>query len=301
MTTDNTNDIITLFCNVDDFNLEFEPEFIKNLLEDGTKKRIRKSKLNLSEVMTIIIWFHMSGYRTFKDYYIKEVLTHLQWAFHDLVSYNRFVELMPQALLPLCYYLRTRKGICSGISFIDSTPITVCHNRRIRSNRVFSGIAKRGKNSVDWFYGFKLHLIVNDQGELLAFHLTTGNVDDRKPVPRMAKGIFGKLFGDRGYISQELFRLLFTDGIQLVTKLRKDMKNKLMPLFDKLMLRKRAIIETINDQLKNISQIEHSRHRSPVNFLVNVISALIAYSHREKKPSLNIRSSELSGLPAIVI
>ena len=301
MTDDIIAQFIELFCGVDDFCLEFEPEFNKQQLEDGTRKRIRKSKLSLSEVMTIIIWFHRSGYRTFKDYYTKEVCTHMFWAFPDLVSYNRFVELMSGALFPLCSYLCTRKGNCSGISFIDSMPIVVCHNRRIRSNKVFSHVAQRGKNSMGWFYGFKIHLIVNDQGELLGFHLTPGNVDDRKPVPKMVKGVFGKLFGDKGYISQELFNLLFTQDIQLVTKIKRNMKNKLMSSFDKLMLRKRAIIETINDQLKNISQIEHSRHRSVANFLVNVISALIAYSHKEKKPSLNIRANDLAGLPAIIV
>jgi hypothetical protein len=148
------------------------------------------------------------------------VCKHLRSEFPDLVSYNRFVELMPGALLPLCYYLRTRKGNCSGISFIDSMPIAVCHNRRIRSHKVFSNVAQRGKNSMGWFYGFKTHLIVNDQGELLAFRLTPGNVDDREPVPDMVKDLFGKLFGDKGYISQKLFDLLFTDGVQLITRLK---------------------------------------------------------------------------------
>ena len=294
-------DIIALFCDVDDFCLIFEPEYNKKLLEDGTRKRIRRSRLSLSEVMTIIIWFHISGYRTFKDYYTKEVCNHLLWAFPDLVSYNRFVELKSSALFPLCCYLMTRKGDCSGISFIDSLPITACHNRRIHSHRVLSGAAQRGKTTMGWFYGFKAHLVVNDQGEYLAFRFTPGNTDDREPVPDMVKGLFGKLFGDKGYISQELFDMLFADGIQLVTRLRRNMKNKLMPMFDKIMVRKRAIIETIHDQLKNISQIEHTRHRSPVNFLVNVIAALIAYTHQKKKPSLNIRSSDLAGLPAIIV
>ncbi len=292
---------IDLFSDIDDFCLDFEPEYNKRQLEDGTRKRIRKSRLCLSEVMTIIVWFHRSGYRTFKDYYTKEVCVHLRWAFPDLVSYNRFVELKSQALFPLCCYLMTRKGNCSGISFIDSMPIVVCHNRRIRSHRVFSNVAQRGKNTVGWFYGFKLHLIVNDQGEFLAFRFTSGNVDDREPVPDMVKGMFGKLFGDKGYISQNLFNLLFGQGIQLVTRIKGNMKNRLMPLFDKLMVRKRAIIETIHDQLKNISQIEHTRHRSPVNFLVNAIAALIAYTHKEKKPSLNIRANDFAGLPAIVV
>jgi len=294
-------DITALFYDVDNFRLSFESEYNKRLLENGTRKRIRESRLNLSEVMTIIIWFHMSSYRTFKDYYIKHVCKHLRSEFPDLVSYNRFVELMSGALLPLCCYLRTRKGNCSGISFIDSMPIAVCHNRRIRSHKVFSNVAQRGKNSVGWFYGFKTHLIVNDQGELLAFRLTPGNVDDREPVPDMVRDLFGKLFGDKGYISQELFDLLFGQHIQLVTKIKRNMKNKLMPIFDKLILRKRAIIETIHDQLKNISQIQHTRHRSVTNFLVNTISALIAYSHKEKKPSLNIRANDFAGLPAIVM
>jgi len=294
-------EIHTLFCEIHDFCIEFEPKMNRHLIADGKRKRLRKSTLALSEVMTIIVAFHHSGYRTFKHYYQRHVCQHLCWAFPALVSYNRFVELMADALLPLCAYLQTRKGKCSGISFIDSMPIAICHNRRIHSNRVFDKTAQRGKNSVGWFYGFKVHLVVNDCGELLAVQLTAGNVDDRTPVPKMVKKLFGKLFGDKGYISQKLFDLLFADGVQLVTKIRRNMKNKLMPIFDKLMLRKRAIIESINDQLKNISQIEHTRHRSGFNFRVNVISALIAYTFQEKKPSLNLRVEKLVDLPAIII
>jgi len=176
----------------------------------------------------------------------------------------------------------------------------VCHNRRIPSHKVFAHVAERGKSSVDWFYGFKLHLIVNDQGELLAFQLTAGNVDDRKPVAKLAKGLFGKLFGDRGYISQNLQQILSEQNLQLITKIRKNMKNRLLSAFDQIMLRKRALIETINDQLKNICQIEHTRHRSAANFLVNVIGGGIAYTFKEKLPSLNIRVKELEQLPALV-
>ena len=294
-------ELTTLFCDINDFCSDFLPEYHRHLIDDGKIKRVRKSTLSQSEVMTIIIEFQRSGYRTFKHYYQRHVCMYLRWAFPQVVSYNRFVELMSEALVPLCAYLRTRKGACSGISFIDSMPIAVCHNRRIHSHQVFDETAKRGKNSVGWFYGFKLHLIVNDCGELLAIQLTTGNVDDRTPVPKMVKDLFGKLFGDKGYISQPLFDLLFDGGVQLVTKIRKNMENKLMPIFDKLMLRKRAIIETIYDQLKNISQVEHTRHRSGFNFLVNIVSALIAYTYQEKKPSLNIRLPHSSDLPAVII
>ena len=151
-----------------------------------------------------------------------------------------------------------------------------------------------------WFYGFKLHLVVNDRGEILSFYLTPGNVDDRKPVPLLSKNLFGKLFGDRGYISKALFEQLFEEGVQLITSLRKNMQNRLIPLSDKLLLRKRSIIETINDQLKNISQIAHTRHRSVPNFLVNVIAGLIAYTHQPQKPALNLRNENLASLPTLI-
>ena len=150
-------------------------------------------------------------------------------------------------------------------------------------------MAARGKTSVGWFFGFKLHLLVNECGELLNIALTPGNRDDRKPVTELLKQMFGKVFADRGYVSQKLARQLLQDyGIEFFAKPRRNMKNKLMRLSDKLMSRKRSIIETIIDQLKNISQIEHSRHRSPVNFMVNLMCGLIAYCHQPKKPELQL-------------
>jgi hypothetical protein len=283
-------DILALFCDIDDFCLLFEPLWERKLLE--TRQRQRASALCLSEVMTIITLFHASSYRNFKAYYTEHVQRSLVWAFPRLVSYQRFVELMPSALVPLCGYLQTRKGACSGISFVDSTSLKVCHNRRIHSHKVFAECARRGKTSVDWFFGFKLHLVINDCGELLALRLTPGNTDDRCPVPELVKGLFGKLFGDRGYVSQPLFEALYDEGVQLVTRLKTRMKNRLLPLMDKIMLRKRAIVESVMDQLKNISQIEHSRHRSVANCFVNLLGGLVAYTWREKKPSLNIRIKE---------
>jgi hypothetical protein len=162
-----------------------------------------------------------------------------------------------------------------------------------------AAFAAREKTRVDWFYGFKLHLIINDQGELLSVRITTGNVDDRDPVPERARSLFEKLFGDRGYVSQPLFEQLWEENVQLITKLRKNIRSKLLPLFGKLLLRKRSIMETVNDQLKNISQIEPSRHRSPFNFFVNLIAGLVAYAFREKKPSLNIRPSQ--ALPVVLM
>lgn len=151
-------EIIAMFSEIDDFCLEFEAQYNKRLLEGGEKERNKERRLSISEIMTIMVWFHQSGYRTFKDYYTKEVMKHLMWAFPKLVSYNRFVEMQKSALVPLACYLETRFGKCTGVSFIDSTSIKVCHNRRIHSNKVFEGAAKRGKTSVDWFYGFQTSL-----------------------------------------------------------------------------------------------------------------------------------------------
>ena len=282
--------LLGLFCDVDDFCQAFLPIWSQQLLASGAQIRQRPRSLTISEIMTILIAFHQSYYRNFKAYYLEQVMKNWHSEFPGLVSYNRFVEYIPSALVPLIIYLRTYcLGQCSGISFIDSTSLDVCLNQRIHTHKVFAGLAERGKTSTGWFFGFKLHLVVNDAGELLQFCITPGNVDDRKPVPHLAEKLFGKLFGDKGYISQSLaLDLLKMFNLQLVTKLRSNMKNKLMLWTDRILLRRRAIIETIIDQLKNISQIEHTRHRSFQNFFVNVLCGLIAYCRRPVKPSLGL-------------
>lgn len=282
-----------LFCSVDDFCCDFEPGWKQHLLTQG-KCRFRNRRLSLSEIMTIEIAFHLSAYKNFKTFYLEIVSCYWCKAFPNLVSYNRFVEWQPSTLVPLMAYLRSRLGTSTGIGFIDSTSIKVCHNRRIKQHRVFKAIAKRGKTSVDWFYGFKLHLAINHRGELLNVALTTGNVDDRKPVKELLKGQYGQFFGDKGYISEALARDLRESNVILVTKFKKRMKNKLMTMLDKQLLRKRAIVESVIEQLKHISQIEHSRHRSPTNFVVNLLAGLIAYCHRPKKPSIAVDDFILS-------
>lgn len=291
--------LVELFCHVDDFCQVFLPIMEKKLISSGVKTRRRDRSLTMSEIMTLLILFHQSHYRNFKAYYLEYVVPHLHGEFPNLVSYKRFVDYMPSALIPLCAYLKLCcLGNCTGISFIDSTSLDVCLNQRIASHKVFAGLAERGKTSTGWFFGFKLHLVINDRGELLHITLTPGNVDDRKPVPKLVRGLFGKLFGDKGYISHSLQELLRqTVGVLFITKLKSNSKNRLpMPFIDRVFLRKRAIVETVIDQLKNISQIEHSRHRSVANFMVNLVCGLIAYAHQPKKPSLSIAT--LACLPA---
>lgn len=288
------NTLIDLFCNVDDFCQSFLPVFHQQLISAGEKQRNRLGKLCDSEVMTLLIHFHQSCYRNFKHYYTEYVEVHLQDYFPELPCYARFVSLMARVLLPLTYYLESRKGQCTGLSFIDSTPLQVCHNLRIKRNKVFAGVAGRGKSSTGWFYGLKLHLAINECGDYLGCMITPGNIDDRAPVNTITKSLTGKLFGDKGYLSKKLFATLIDRGLKLITTVRRNMQNKLMPLIDRIILRKRFIIETVNDQLKNISQIEHTRHRSVMNCLVNIICGIIAYTHQPKKPTLNLSSKQLT-------
>lgn len=196
--------ILPIFCDIDDFCLIFEPVWHKRLLVDGLRHRQRSSSLCLSEVMTILVLFHQSGYRDLKTFYTQYVQKHLRWAFPRLTSYNRFVEYQREALVPLWCYLHTRKGSCTGVAFVDATTLAVCHNLRIPQHKVFWDSARRGQSSMGWFYGFKLHLVINDCGEMLSSYLTPGNVDDRKPIAHMVKELWGRLFGDKGYVSQPL-------------------------------------------------------------------------------------------------
>ena len=285
--------ITKIFCSIDDFCIVFDPALQKRQISTGKKTRKRKFTMSTSEIVTITVLFHLSGYRTFKHFYIFYIQKHLIKEFPTTISYNRFVELMQANILPLTLYMKTScLGQCTGISFIDSTPIRACKNKRITQNKVFKGIATIGKSTMGWLYGFKLHIIINDKGELLDFIITQANVDDRTPLKEdnFLKKIFGSLYADKGYMSKQLSALLFDQGLHLITSIRNNMKNVLMTIRDKILLRKRSVIETINDQLKNISQAEHSRHRSFGNFITNLIASLIAYSFQEKKPSIKFET-----------
>jgi Transposase DDE domain len=278
--------LLELFCSVDDFWLRFVPHW-KAMPVAAGKQRERAGQLCPSEVMTILLPVHQSHYRTFQASSTEPVQVHLTGEFPHLVSSQRFVALIPSVLVPLLASLQSQSGNCTGISFLDATSLEVCDPKRIGQHRVFAADARRGKTSMGWFYGFKLHLAGNDQGELLACGLTPGKIDDRQPVPRLVKRLQGKLMGERGDVSAPLTRLLFEQGLHLITRRRKNMKNRLLHLSDKLLVRNRASIECLIDQRKNSSQIEHARHRSPVNFVVHLIAGLIAYCHQEKKPGLH--------------
>ena len=292
-----THKVAEIFVKVDDFCNHFENEFKNHGLpvSSACKKRNRKATLSDSEIITILIAFHGGQFRNFKHFYLGYVCVHLRDCFPNIVSYNRFIELSHRSAVPFMMFLHyCCRGECTGISFIDSTVLRVCHNKRIKRNKVFKGMAKVGKSTVGWFFGFKLHLIINDKGEILSFYLSQGNTSDSnaKIITRMTKEIFGKMFGDKGYIGKALADLLFGDGIQLITAVRRNMKQKALSNEEKLLLRKRSVIETVNDELKNICQVEHTSHRSVAGFIVNIMSAIAAYSFFPKKPSIKMDIEE---------
>lgn len=224
--------LLFLYCIVDEFCQEFLPLWEKHLISSGLKKRKRRNQLSPAEIMTIVIHFHQSHYRTFKCYYLHYVRRHLCNEFPNLVSYERMVTLMKSVVVPLSAFLNSLRGEETGIYFVDSTLLKVCHIKREQQNKVFAGIAKKARSTIGWFFGFKLHLVINDKGELMAFKVTAGNVDDRKPVPDMVKLLVGKLIGDKGYISAPLTEKLIASGLQLITRVKKNMKNKLITMYE---------------------------------------------------------------------
>ena len=281
--------LTSIFYHVDEFCKDLNI-FLKNKTPgERTSKTGKKPRMTLSEIMTITIYFHHSKMRTFKDYYSTIIKRLLFKAFPKAVSYNRFIELMQQSAMFLYLFLTyCCMGKVTGISFVDSMALVVCNNLRISSNKVFKACAARGKTSTGWFYGFKLHIVINEYGEIISFDITPGNIDDRnkKVMEKLTKPLWGKLFGDRGYLSEKLRKSLYSRGISLFTRIRKGMKNVLMTLEDKILLQKRGLIESVNGILQSSCLIEHTRHRSVINFLVNVLSGLAAYTFLDKKPSI---------------
>lgn len=288
-----------IFCFIDDFCKDFEQAQMNRLLPNPNRCRKRQCRLSLSEIMTILILFQLSHYRTFKDFYMSCLSVHYKHEFPALVSYTRFLELIPFSMMPLFILLMHLPGKKTGRYFIDSTKLPVCDNLRIWQHKVFKEFAKRGKTSTGWFFGFKLHLVINDKGELMSFKLTPGNVDDRAVVKKLTENLKGWLFGDRGYISKKLTLALEEQGLTFITRLKKNMKQQFLDPIKKCWLNKRGIIETIIDQLKSIFHIQHTRHRSLANYFTNIFASLLAYTFKPKKSSVSFSNSIPSSLSLI--
>ena len=276
-------DFTELYCNIDDFIKNNEQNLLS--ITNCKTKPGPKNSLSVSEILTIIIGYHNSSMDCFKNYYNK-IIVPLHYHDFKLVSYEHFTKLIGSALAYLTLFLNNLLEKCTGTSFVDSTSIAVCKNYRIYSHKVFDGFAKRSKTTKGWFFGLKLHLIINLDGSLVKASFSYGNKDDRKALRGMTKGVFGKVFGDRGYISKELFNDLMQENIELITRLKKGMKNILMPIMDKILLLKRTLIETVIGRIKLLDKFEHSRHRSPVNAFSHMMACLINYQLLDNKPSI---------------
>lgn len=275
-----------IFCQIDDFCKCFDKNCAHYFLHCSKTRRKKPCKMTLSEIMMIVILFHRSEYRTFKYFYLCVVMRDLKQDFPNCVSYTRFIQLMEYSLMPLAVFLSGLRGVETGLYYVDSTSVEVCHIKREKSHKVFKGLATKGKNSMGWFFGFKLHIVINNLGEIMSASLTKANTDDRKPVPKLVEALSGWLFGDKGYLGQEFMQKLKEQSVDIFTKVKKNMEKRMMTISQKFYLSKRGIVETVIDQLKNICQIEHSRHRKPANAFVNLLAGLIAYCLKERKPSI---------------
>lgn len=281
-------DITEMFCFVDDFCRTVTASMSSRFIGvTGQKEPTRVPELSLSEMLTILLLYHQSPCKNFKFFYVSYLQLY-QAEFPKLVSYNRFIQLKPRTLIYLVVFVQwfCDQSEKTGISYIDSSSLAVCHNKRISRNKVFKGVAELGKTTKGWFFGFKVHLVTNEKGHLHAAKFTRGNVDDRVPVPSLVKDLIGLLFGDKGYIKKELFEALYAKGLKLVTGIKKTMKNKLTPWMEKVLLRKRTVIESIFHILKNFFELEHTRHRSVTNTFVHLISTLLAYCFKANKPAI---------------
>jgi len=289
-------DITALYCCLDDFCKVFE-DWEAHRLIPSEHTRQRTGKLSRSEMLFIMVLFHLSPYKHFKAFYRYGIGHQHRACFGALPHYDRFVSLMPRLFVPLMVLLHGLSGEQTGVYFADSTKLAVCHNRRIHRHKVFDGLAARGKTSMGWFFGLKLHLVINHKGQIMALRITPGNTADSTMLDKITQHLAGKIYADKGYIGRELFSKLWQRGLHLITGIRRNMRNYLMPLADKLMLRKRFVIETVLDILKCEMGLEHSRHRSVTNAMVHILSCLVAYAFRTGKPSISLTRQEIKAYP----
>lgn len=284
MTILNTTKLTEIFIFCDDFQQVFQPYCQKKLIGQSSE-----GKMSKSELMSIYIFYHHSGIRCFKWYYEFAILRHLGSYFPSAFSYSRFIQRLPSIQLDLFAFLCLfcLAAPCQA-NFIDSKKLSVCHNKRIHQHKTFKDIAARGKTSVGWFYGFKLHLIINQYAQIIRFKITSGNVADNnhKLLEQLFNDLKGFFYGDKGYLTK-LKEQFAEKGLTLITKTRSNMKKERISAEQSHYLKKRGLIETVFDLLTTVCDLEHTRHRSPINFISNCYAALIAYSFIDKKPAIN--------------
>src|SRR5215469_3695671 len=275
-----------ILCEVDDFCQAFEAPEKAYLLGSGVAPRGPKRGLSVSEIITLLLVLHSSQFKYLKNFYQGFALPLLRQYFPALPSYEQLVTIQKQAFVPLMFFLLSRMGKKTGIYYIDSTALPVCDNHRIHRHQTFAGLAARGKTSMGWFFGFKLHLVFNHLNQIVALKLTPGNVHDTAPVPQLTKNLLGKLFADKGYIGKKLAQELLRRGLTLFTRIRKNMKALPLAMSDKLLLNARNMAETIIGSIKEFSSLNLPKHRLPLNAFLHLLAAITAYQINPIKPKL---------------
>ena len=217
-------DITALYCCLDDFCKVFADWEALRLLPSPTTRQ-RSGKLSRSEMLFIMVLFHLSPFKHFKVFYLYGIGHQHRACFHELPHYDRFVSLIPRLFAPLMVLLHSLSGAQTGIYFANSTKLAVCHNRRIHRHKVFDGLAARGKTSMGWFFGLKLHFVINHKGQIMALKITPGNTADSTVLDEITRHLAGKLYADKGYIGHELFHTLWQRGLHLITSIRRNMRN----------------------------------------------------------------------------
>jgi hypothetical protein len=281
-------DLVAIFYHVDNFCNQFDKWLISRFLMLPKSKHTAQNMLTSSEIMSILIYYAACSqdYKHFKAFYFAKY-TELKSAFPHLVSYERIIELKESVELRMITFLTSLFSECTGYSFVDSTKIEACNKKRAKRHKTLKSIARWGKTSDGFFYGFKLHAVVNHLREIVSICITPGNVADNNEniIKKMASNVFGKMFGDKGYIlNEDLWTEIYHQGLQFITNIRKNMRPKLMVMEDKMILRKRAsIIETLFSILKDRMSLQYTRVRSVYGFVCNIVSMLIAYQLKVTK------------------
>ena len=287
-----------VFCEVDDFCQAFETQWQSYLLGSGAPPREPQPGLSVSEIITLLLVLHSSGFKYLKHFYQGFALPVLRQWFPGMPCYEQFVTLQQRAFVPLMFFLLSRMGKKTGIYYIDSTALPVCDNHRIHRHKTFAGLAERGKTSMGWFFGFKLHLVFNHLNQIVACKLTPGQVHDTQPVPQLTKNLLGKLFGDKGYIGKPLAQELLRRGLTFFTRVRKNMKALPLAMADKLLLNARNMAETIIGRIKQFSSLNLPKHRLPLNAFLHLLAAITAYQINPIKPRFKLAPTYPLAIPA---
>lgn len=284
--------LVAIYVEVDDLLKAFE-WWSKEKVFVRLYYPTRTPNLSPSEIATIVIAYHFSGYKCFEYYYKECILKSYLGCFPKAPSYQRFIPYI-QRVLPLLFLLlmlKTSQSIPTGYYFIDSKKLQVCHLKREKEHKVFKDFARKGKSSTGWFYGLKLHLVINHLGQIVAFRLTPANIADNNQglLEELLLGLKGKCCGDKGYLTT-LFEHFYEQELHLVVRPKKNMKAKALPAAteDICLLKQRAVIESVNDILATVCNVEHSRHRNPLHGMANILAALIAYQYLPTKPHVFI-------------